>query len=1137
MSNTQHQNSKPTKLAFALRSKQRADQELVLSKRKSTLGSHKDCTVVLNSDQIQAMHCMVIQGQQGTIVRNFHPDTRINGESFGDAWLNESDSISIGNVDLLNRVNVSNNQLATSNNQILGNQTAGSCQIAPHQTEAMFELIDRLTKMEGVLDHLNETNDTNRNRTRRVIKSLRDKARESEHQLSKNLEEVNNLEEANATLLKELELIRREAVSKDELQQLSDTIKENADRLEGLVSSKDTTIAQFAEKNSVLAAELNSIRLQMDNATSQNADSDSRPASAVESAISELEIEEKELPALETQTLETQSLIENEAGSPNELVQPFSADAFQPEVIANEIPESEFDFGENKEANVDPNHPFAERSFEGFDIENTSEGSSETIIDEFKQDEYKQFDNADLNTDAFNTNAFNADGFKTDAFNTESFSAEEFAGSESTEETFDSALNTETFNAAEVQHASGLNETVESAPRSADNQADTSLESEASVSGQANEVEEKPVVDPFHVLSMLDNARSDFDKSSVAASSEPNASASEVETPQNEASDFVSTNDTENEVKSVSDGSLAGNSTIDDESIVDFAAELQQRLADKFDAAEFETANETSTSAEEPFSTELPATELPPSTESTTEPAQVENRADAEFEPAQFEAESNESFGFSEMESDSTDLEALQSRLAEFVGQQMNSSKSEKANSDTNEESDAKPEPSFDTSEFLKEFEGMDDQVAQEVQQEASADVEPTETATEFQAPETTEPSSVAAEEESGEIEFNFELAESNLSGAFADFENGEDDEADAAGFEGATELQYSEELGGSDETDTESSMQFGQGEPDETSEQFQTEATEIDATENETAESSNPYASFLSEQQTETEEETVSETESYAESETGLSTARLFAQLSNADDDEESPADQFDTSSFMNQDNNVSSQSEATSATSSDDDSNSESEDSYIHDYMQRLLGNSGSKEEEEAEAAEKKGTPSLLEQTFEEEIRERQEMLKPSEFKPKASAPERQSNLKAMRELANQTAKSALEVSSQKKKFEQQSSVVLIATGICFFLGAISAMFITQAICFPTLFSVVFFSLTGFGIFYFYELKNPKKSSKKSEKNSKKNGQKQNAGEESGSSLVSQLKATQPQANPSSPQAKDEMPNTIASAGQVKE
>ena len=78
------------------------------------------------------------------------------------------------------------------------------CQVAPHQSEAMFELIERLTKMEGVLDHLNEINETNRSRTRRVIKSLRDKSRASEHQLSKNMEEVNRLEAANMALLMSL---------------------------------------------------------------------------------------------------------------------------------------------------------------------------------------------------------------------------------------------------------------------------------------------------------------------------------------------------------------------------------------------------------------------------------------------------------------------------------------------------------------------------------------------------------------------------------------------------------------------------------------------------------------------------------------------------------------------------------------------------------------------------------------------------------------------------------------------------------------------------------------------------------------------------------------------------------------------
>ena len=377
MSNTQHQNSSTTKLVLALQSKQRADQELVLSKKKSTLGSHKDCTVVLNSDQIQPMHCMVIQGQRGTIVRNFHPDTRINGESFGDAWIGEGDSISIGNVDLLNRANVTNNQLAEANNQMVRDHDPAGCQVAPHQSEAMFELIERLTKMEGVLDHLNEINETNRSRTRRVIKSLRDKSRASEHQLSKNMEEVNRLEAANMALLNELESLRQESVTKGELQRLADTINHNSDHVEKLVSSKDATIIQFAEKNSVLAAELDSIRSQMENEAT-NTPSISRSEDDLGPVIDQVEQE----------TSESDDAPQHSAPS-IEANNPFLNSSSSNVLTA----EDHFDFSQNDEVNVDPNHP---------PVESPCDDSRAISVDESEN----------LNIDSFNTDAFNTE--KTD---------------------------------------------------------------------------------------------------------------------------------------------------------------------------------------------------------------------------------------------------------------------------------------------------------------------------------------------------------------------------------------------------------------------------------------------------------------------------------------------------------------------------------------------------------------------------------------------------------------------------------------------------------------------------------------------------------------------------------------------------
>lgn len=1057
MSNTQHQNSSTTKLVFALKSKQRADQELVLSKKKSTLGSHKDCTVVLNSDQIQPMHCMVIQGQRGTIVRNFHPDTRINGESFGDAWLGEGDSISIGNVDLLNRVNISNNQLAQANNQIVRDSGPASCQVAPHQSEAMFELVERLTKMEGVLDHLNEINQTNRSRTRRVIKSLRDKSRASEHQLSKNLEEVNHLEAANTALLNELELLRKESVSRGELQRLADTINQNSDHIEKLVSSKDATIIQFAEKNSVLAAELNSIRSQMENAATPNTQSFCPPENDFESASDQLE------------QVTSESDDAPQTGAPSiEAAVPFLNQTLSDEPAA----EDNFDFAQNDEVNVDPNLPA---------VESACDHSQDMPVDE---SEY-------LNIDSFNV----------DAFGTEK--AEE---AESTPEEFDTEFSSDSFNpeafTAESdskgstvgEEKSSDVETSETNPIGLDAFANEFDVSPGSAKQAEDDADQKPAVDPFQVLSMLDNARSEFEASDATGEfselDEQLSGLSDLTAPDKEpAENWLTDGSTENGV--------CENGITEQEIVADSAAELPQQMPDQFQPIseelneQFEAeAFDEQRSETQPIEKAEVSTSEPPQRDELTAP--FDNTA--KFEDP--EAEKPNHLDFEDPEMGSDDLAALQSRLDDLVGHQLGTDQSNEESTDVGHELASETEPSFNTSDFLKEFEKIDDQVSQEFQQETPLDFESVDVTTPLEN-STPESSNVDAET-SDEIEFNFELAESNLTGAFADFQKGSEDNDDESSFSNETELQYSEDLDSGNEnsaTEISSEFEYSAGESEQSDE-------------DETADDSNPYAAFLNKQQdeasaTRNESDNVSQTvgpesklEENPEGTTGLSTAHLFEQFNQLQESEEtSPLSGrlFDETSSVQKDENDSGSLEQLPPTVQPDNTSNksdemDSEESYIHDYMQRLLGNSEVKPEE-PEPSETSDAPSLLEQTFEEEIRERQEMLKPSEFVPKASAPERKSNLQAMRELANQSAKSALAVSSQKRKFEQQSTLVLIATGVCFFLGAISAMFITQAICIPTLFSVIFFSLTGFGVFYFYDLKNPRKTAKKTAEQTGKN------------------------------------------------
>ena len=753
--------------------------------------------------------------------------------------------------------------------------------------------------------------------------------------------------------------------------------------------------------------------------------------------------------------------------------------------------EDHFDFSQNDEVNVDPNHPPVESPCD--DSRAISVDESENLnIDSFNTDAFntEKTDETESKPDesgtAFNTDAFNTDAFNSDAFNTDAFIAE----SESTE------------SAAHEENSGD----VESAKQDTD------------------DIDQKTSVDPFEVLSMLDSARSEFE-----ASDEINA-FSKVDDQGNDPTDLT-TNDNvcaENSLTDVSpENNFCNDGIAEQKTDAEDAAEPRQQmphlvesitdqLDEKFEADAFDKPR---SETEEVAKSEVPVTELPQRDE-------PKDQLDNTIQFGDSYAEKPDSLDSEESDMEPVDLASLQSRLDDLVGNQLSNDQSNEESNDEDHDLVSQPEPSFSTSDFLKEFEKIDDHVVEEVQQETSLEVESLDSATAFETP--TPESSKADDDTSDEIEFNFELAESNLTGAFADFQKSPEDNDEESSFANATELNYSEEV-----------LSDNEDASTETNSEFELSADESEqSNENKTAEDSNPYAAFLNEQQNEASatsnestdfNQTVeSESESNADAATGLSTAHLFEQLNQLQEsettppsadtliDETSPVQEDHNDSEPVEDESLAMQSENTSSKS--DEMNSE--ESYIHEYMQRLLGNSEVKQDETT-SSESPDAPSLLEQTFEEEIRERQEMLKPSEFVPKASAPERQSNLRAMRELANQSAKSALEVSSQKRKFEQQSTLVLIGTGICFFLGAISAMFITEVVCIPTLLSLIFLSLTGFGISHFYDLKNPQKPVKQTAEQTSTNSSQ--AKTPATLSDVSQLKTSSPSNQNSEPVSSD--------------
>src|SRR5260370_1065106 len=67
---------------------------------KCTIGSAAGCTLRLRARGVGALHCWILRGPAGTIVRRLHGPATLNGSKFDEAALKSGDRLRIGCVDL-----------------------------------------------------------------------------------------------------------------------------------------------------------------------------------------------------------------------------------------------------------------------------------------------------------------------------------------------------------------------------------------------------------------------------------------------------------------------------------------------------------------------------------------------------------------------------------------------------------------------------------------------------------------------------------------------------------------------------------------------------------------------------------------------------------------------------------------------------------------------------------------------------------------------------------------------------------------------------------------------------------------------------------------------------------------------------
>ncbi len=77
----------------------RHGQIVRLRSAKCTIGSASRCTLRLRARGVGSVHCLILRGAGGSVVRRFSPDTRLNGRAFSNALLTSGDRLSVGPVE------------------------------------------------------------------------------------------------------------------------------------------------------------------------------------------------------------------------------------------------------------------------------------------------------------------------------------------------------------------------------------------------------------------------------------------------------------------------------------------------------------------------------------------------------------------------------------------------------------------------------------------------------------------------------------------------------------------------------------------------------------------------------------------------------------------------------------------------------------------------------------------------------------------------------------------------------------------------------------------------------------------------------------------------------------------------------
>ncbi|MEX2175311.1 MAG: hypothetical protein WD872_13195 [Pirellulaceae bacterium] len=87
-------------LTLSIRTGEHEGRVIPIRSAKCTIGSARGCTLRLRAPGVRPLHCWILRGAAGTIVRRRDPQTRLNGRVFSDAPLKPGDRLQIGGIEI-----------------------------------------------------------------------------------------------------------------------------------------------------------------------------------------------------------------------------------------------------------------------------------------------------------------------------------------------------------------------------------------------------------------------------------------------------------------------------------------------------------------------------------------------------------------------------------------------------------------------------------------------------------------------------------------------------------------------------------------------------------------------------------------------------------------------------------------------------------------------------------------------------------------------------------------------------------------------------------------------------------------------------------------------------------------------------